>query len=377
MSVIYSKNKLVISLLCSALLLTACDDKNAQQQGPSSGQMPPPTVGIITVEATQFAQTTQLPGRTHAFRSAEVRPQVNGIILKRLFTEGSEVKEGQQLYQIDPAIYQAQFASSKASLQSAESLYKRYKELIGSKAISQQQFEQAEANYLSAKAAYDLASINLRYTKVMAPIAGQIGRSGVTEGALVSIGQPQALAVISQLDPINVDVVQSSKDILQLKRDLAAGKLQQADANSAKVRLKLEDGTIYAHEGSLEVSEVSVNESTGTVVLRAKFPNPDKILLPGMFVHAQLVQGLKENAILVPQQGVSRDPRGIPIAMVVNAQNMVEPRQLVTERTVDNRWLVVQGLQVGDRLITEGLQFIQPGMPVNPVPANNVNPRQP
>jgi len=373
MSFFITKINSVIFTALSILLISACDDKQAQQ---GQGQMPAPTVGIVTIEATRFAQTIQLPGRTSAFRSAEVRPQVNGIILKRLFTEGGEVKEGEQLYQIDPAIYQAQYASSKASLQSAESLYKRYKELTSSRAISQQQFEQAEANYLSAKAAFDLAAINLRYTKVLSPIAGRIGRSSVTEGALVSVGQPQALAVIQQLDPINVDVAQSAKDILRLKRDLSSGKLQQVDTNSAKVYLKLQDGSIYEHEGSLEVAEVSVDEGTGTVILRAKFPNPDKLLLPGMFVHAQLVEGLKENAILVPQQGVSRDPRGTAIAMVVNEQNMVEQRHLIAERTVDNRWLVTQGLQAGDRVITEGLQFVRPGIPVNPVPATNVNPAQ-
>jgi len=358
----------VFGAILSILMLFGCDKKPDQQ---GTGQIPPPTVGVVIVEAVQFAQSTQLPGRTSSLRSAEVRPQVNGIILKRFFTEGSEVKEGEQLYQIDPAIYQAQYASSRANLQSAESLYKRYKELIGSRAISQQQFEQAESSYLSAKAAFDLAAINLRYTKVLAPISGRIGRSAITEGALVSVGQPQALAVINQLDPINVDVVQSSKDVLRLRNDLALGKLQQIDGN-AKVRLKLEDGSIYAHEGSLQLSEVSVDESTGTIVLRAQFPNPDKILLPGMFVHAQLVEGVKENAILVPQQGVSRDPRGNAIAMVVNTANTVEARSIVAERTVDNRWLVLEGLQVGDRVITEGLQFIRPGTVVNPVPAGNV-----
>lgn len=362
---------LVSAIAVAMLSLTGCQESSAPQTQQT------PQVGVVTLEAKPFALTSEVPGRTSAYRIAEVRPQVNGIIQKRLFTEGSEVKAGQQLYQIDPATYQAAFKSAQATQLSAKSLADRYKLLVADKAVSQQAYDEARAAALQAEAALEQARIDLRYTKVMAPISGRIGRSAVTEGALVSNGQANAMATIQQLDPIYVDVTQSSKELLRLRRDLAEGRLQKASDSAAKVALKLEDGSRYAHEGTLEFSEVAVDESTGSVTLRAVFPNPDHLLLPGMFVHAELLSGVKENAILAPQQGVTRNQRGEPTAMVVNAENKVEQRVLKADRTAGNAWLVEDGLKDGDRLITEGLQFVQPGAEVKAVPASNVKTEQP
>lgn len=362
---------LVSAIAVAMLSLTGCQESSAPQTQQT------PQVGVVTLEAKPFALTSEVPGRTSAYRIAEVRPQVNGIIQKRLFTEGSEVKAGQQLYQIDPATYQAAFKSAQATQLSAKSLADRYKLLVADKAVSQQAYDEARAASLQADAALEQARIDLRYTKVMAPISGRIGRSAVTEGALVSNGQANAMATIQQLDPIYVDVTQSSKELLRLRRDLAEGRLQKASDSAAKVALKLEDGSRYAHEGTLEFSEVAVDESTGSVTLRAVFPNPDHLLLPGMFVHAELLSGVKQNAILAPQQGVTRNQRGEPTAMVVNAENKVEQRVLKADRTAGNAWLVEDGLKDGDRLITEGLQFVQPGAEVKAVPASNVKTEQP
>ncbi|WP_192980600.1 efflux RND transporter periplasmic adaptor subunit [Pseudomonas sp. EggHat1] len=362
---------LVSAIAVAMLSLTGCQESSAPQTQQT------PQVGVVTLEAKPFALTSEVPGRTSAYRIAEVRPQVNGIIQKRLFTEGSEVKAGQQLYQIDPATYQATFKSAQATQLSAKSLADRYKLLVADKAVSQQAYDEARAAALQADAALEQARIDLRYTKVMAPISGRIGRSAVTEGALVSNGQAGAMATIQQLDPIYVDVTQSSKELLRLRRDLADGRLQKASDSAAKVALKLEDGSRYAHEGTLEFSEVAVDESTGSVTLRAVFPNPDHLLLPGMFVHAELLSGVKQNAILAPQQGVTRNQRGEPTAMVVGADNKVELRVLKADRTAGSAWLVEEGLNEGDRLITEGLQFVQPGAEVKAVPAGNVETEQP
>jgi len=364
---IKSANAALMSILAVAVFLAGCQEEAA----PPAQQKP--TVGVVTLQAEPFAVTTELPGRTRAYRIAEVRPQVNGIIQKRLFTEGSEVKAGQQLYQIDAAVYDATLKSAQASLASSKSLADRYAELVKDQAVSKQAYDEARAASLQAEADVERARIDLRYTKVLAPISGRIGRSAVTEGALVSNGQAQELATIQQLDPIYVDVTQPARELLALRRDLAEGRLQKAGENAAKVTLTLEDGSAYPHEGKLEFSEVTVDSGTGSVTLRAVVPNPDKELLPGMFVHAQLVAGLKSEAILVPQQGVTRNARGEPSAMVVNAENKVELRRIKTERTVGNRWLVGEGLQPGDRVITEGLQFIQPGVEVDAAPATNVD----
>lgn len=353
--------------LSSLLLLAGCGKEDAA--GPQA--RPAPQVGVVTLEAQPFTLTTELPGRTAAYRVAEVRPQVDGIVQKRLFKEGSEVKAGQQLYQIDPAIYQATLKSAEASVLSSRSLAERYKVLVADQAVSRQQYDEARAAQLQAEAALDKARIDLRYTKVLAPIGGRIGRSAVTEGALVSNGQSLALAEIQQLDPIYVDVTQSASELLRLRRELASGQLEQIDG-AAKVNLTLADGSTYAHAGRLEFSEVSVDQGTGSVVLRAVFPNPEQVLLPGMFVQAQLQTGSKRAAILAPQQGVARNAKGEATAMVVNADNKVEPRVLKAERTAGSFWLVSEGLQPGDRLITEGLQFIKPGVEVQVKPASNV-----
>lgn len=362
---------LVSAIAVAMLSLTGCQESSAPQTQQT------PQVGVITLEAKPFTLTSEVPGRTSAYRIAEVRPQVNGIIQKRLFTEGSEVKAGQQLYQIDPATYEAAFKSAQATQLSTKSLADRYKLLVADKAVSQQAYDEARAAGLQADAALEQARIDLRYTKVMAPISGRIGRSAVTEGALVSNGQANAMATIQQLDPIYVDVTQSSKELLRLRRDMAEGRLQKASDSAAKVALKLEDGSRYAHEGTLEFSEVAVDESTGSVTLRAVFPNPDHLLLPGMFVHAELLSGVRQNAILAPQQGVTRNQRGEPTAMVVGADNKVELRVLKADRTAGSAWLVEEGLSEGDRLITEGLQFVQPGAEVKAVPAGNVKTEQP
>lgn len=358
-----------ISLLFAAGLLGACNQSSEQAQ---SGQQPAPKVGYYGIQAQSYTLTSQLPGRTSAYRIAEVRPQVNGIIQKRLFTEGSEVAEGQQLYQIDPAVYEAALKSAEASHISASSLAQRYQSLVDDKAVSRQQYDDARAASLQAEAALERARIDLKYTRVLAPISGRIGRSSVTEGALVSNGQPQELAVIQQLDPIYVDVTQSATELLRLRRELDSGQLERASDSAAQVGLKLQDGSDYPHQGKLEFSEVSVDPGTGTVTLRAVFPNPDGLLLPGMFVHASLVSGVNHQAILAPQQGISRNQQGKPVAMVLNADNEVEMRILQAERTSGSYWLVTAGLQEGDRLITEGLQWIQPGSKADPYPAKNV-----
>lgn len=355
------------SALLSLLLLAGCQD-----EAPPPQAKPAPQVGVVTLEAQPFTLSSELPGRTAAYRVAQVRPQVDGIVQKRQFAEGSEVKAGQQLYQIDPATYQATLKSAEATLLSSRSLAERYQVLVKDQAVSRQQYDEARAAQLQAEAALEKARIDLRYTRVLAPIGGRIGRSAVTEGALVSSGQSEALAVIQQLDPIYVDVTQSATELLRLRRELASGQLEKAGDTAARVSLTLPDGSAYAHEGRLEFSEVSVDEGTGSVTLRAVFPNPQHELLPGMFVQARLQTGSKSAAILAPQQGVTRNPKGEAVAMVVGEGNKVEVRTLKAERTAGSFWLVSEGLAPGDRLITEGLQFIKPGVEVQVQAASNV-----
>ncbi|MCU1731205.1 MULTISPECIES: efflux RND transporter periplasmic adaptor subunit [unclassified Pseudomonas] len=361
----------LVSAVALATLLSGCKKEEAAPVAQI------PQVGVVTLQAQPYTLVSDLPGRTIAYRVAEVRPQVNGIILKRLFKEGSEVKEGQQLYQIDSAVYEATLASAKANLQSTRSLSERYKQLVAEQAVSRQEFDDAQAKRLQAEATLKSAEIDLRYTKVLAPLSGRIGRSNFTEGALVSNGQADAMAVIQQLDPIYVDVTQSSAELLKLRRELESGKLQKVGENAAKVTLKLEDGSTYAQEGRLEFSEVSVDQTTGSVTLRAVFPNPEHNLLPGMFVHARLNNGVNAAAILAPQQGVTRDLKGQPTALVVNQDNKVELRQLKASRTVGSDWLIEEGLNPGDRLITEGLQYVKPGAEVKVSEATNIKPAQP
>ncbi|MBX8596204.1 efflux RND transporter periplasmic adaptor subunit [Pseudomonas cichorii] len=357
----------LVTAVALATLLSGCSKK---EEAAPPAQIP--QVGVVTLKAQPYALTTELPGRTTAFRVAEVRPQVNGIILKRLFTEGGDVKAGQQLYQIDPSLYEAPATSAQATLQSARSLADRYKQLVNEQAVSRQEYDTAVASSQEAQAALQTAQINLRYTKVLAPISGRIGRSAVTEGALVSSAQTEAMATIQQLDPIYVDVVQSSANMLKLRSDLESGKLQKAGDNAAKVKLTLEDSSVYPLEGKLEFSEVSVDQGTGSVTLRAVFPNPEHRLLPGMFVHAQLQAGVSAQAILAPQQGVTRDQKGTPTALIVNKDNKVELRTLVAKRTVGSEWLIEEGLNAGDRVITEGLQYVKPGAEVKVAEATNV-----
>ena len=358
----------ILSLAC-ALLLSACEQSNEPAK---PKQQPAPKVGVVTLSSETYTLTTELPGRTAAYRIAEVRPQVNGIIQKRLFKEGSDVKAGQQLYQIDPDLYEANLKSARASFLAARSLADRYKVLVAERAVSRQQYDDANANRLQAEAALERAKIEQRYTRVLAPISGRIGRSSASEGALVSSGQAQELAIIQQLDPIYVDVTQSANDLLRLRRELASGQLEKAGDNAAQVSLKLQDNSPYPHTGTLEFSEVSVDASTGSVTLRAVFPNPDGVLLPGMFVHASLVSGVQKKAILAPQQGITRNAKGEPTAMVVTEDNTVALRNIKAERTAGDRWLVTEGLQEGDQIITEGLQFIRPGASVETYPAGNI-----
>ena len=360
----------LVTAAALASLLSGCSKK----EDAAAAAPPPPQVGVVTIQPQAYTLISDLPGRTTAYRVAEVRPQVNGIILKRLFTEGSDVKAGQQLYQIDPAVYEANLNSAKATYDSNKSLADRYKQLINEQAVSRQEYDTAVGNARQAQAAVQTAEINLRYTKVYAPISGRISRSLVTEGALVSNGQADAMATIQQLDPIYVDVIQSSAEMLRLRRELESGKLQKAGDNAAKVKLTLEDNSQYPTDGKLEFSEVSVDQTTGSVTLRAVFPNPTHTLLPGMFVHARLQSGVNEQALLVPQQGVTRDLKGTPTALIVNQDNKVEQRTLVANRTSGTDWVVDKGLSPGDRVITEGLQYVKPGAQVTVADATNVKP---
>ncbi|WP_312047017.1 efflux RND transporter periplasmic adaptor subunit [Erwinia sp.] len=364
-----------VLMLSGSLVLTGCDNKDAQQ----GGQQKAPEVGVLTLKSAPLTITTDLPGRTSSFRVAEVRPQVSGIILKRNFVEGSDVKAGQSLYQIDPAPYQATYDSAKGDLAQAQAnaqiaalTVKRYKPLMGTKYISQQDYDnavstqsQTAAAVQVAKASVETARINLAYTKVISPISGRIGKSAVTEGALVQSGQTTALATVQQLDPIYVDVTQSSEDFMRLRQELNSGKLQQADGK-AKVKLLLPDGSEFAQTGTLEFSDVTVDETTGSITLRAVFPNPDHSLLPGMFVRARLEEGTNPSALLVPQQAVTRTPTGQATAMVVGADNKVESRNLTTDQAVGDKWLVTAGLKEGDRVITTGVQRAKAGATVTP-----------
>ena len=362
----------VVLMLSGSLALTGCDDKPAQQ-----GAQQMPEVGIVTLKSAPLQITTELPGRTSAYRVAEVRPQVSGIILKRNFTEGSDIQAGVSLYQIDPATYQATYESAKGDLAKAQAAanmdqltVKRYQKLLGTKYISQQDYDtavataqQSNAAVVAAKAAVETARINLAYTKVTSPISGRIGKSAVTEGALVQNGQTTALATVQQLDPIYVDVTQSSNDFLRLKQELANGKLQQENGKG-KVELVTNDGLKYPQNGTLEFSDVTVDQTTGSITLRAIFPNPDHTLLPGMFVRARLEEGVNPDAILVPQQGVTRTPRGDASAMVVGEDDKVEVRQITATQAIGDKWLVTEGLKTGDRVIISGLQKVKPGVQV-------------
>jgi membrane fusion protein (multidrug efflux system) len=338
-------------------------------------------VGVLTVTPRDVDIVDELPGRTLAYRVAEVRPQVSGIVQKRLFEEGGEVKAGEQLYQIDPATYTAALRSAEAALQRAQAnrdnaqrIRDRYEPLRAADLISKQAYddalaalEAAEADVASAKAQVESARINVVYCQVRSPITGRVGRSLVTEGALVTSQQASALAVVQQLDPIYVDITQSSVDMARLQRALASGELQPDEQNAAEVGLTLEDGTAYAEHGKLQFAEVSVDPGTGAVVLRALFPNPRRELLPGMFVRARLTQATKHAALLVPQRAVTRNQQGDAVVLVVGDGNVVAERPVTAPRTIGNDWLVTDGLKAGERVVVDGLQKVRAGTQVAPV----------
>jgi membrane fusion protein (multidrug efflux system) len=362
-----------LSIAVMALLAAACGKK---EQGPPPG---PPEVGFVTIQPQSVAITTDLPGRTSAYRIAEIRPQVSGVIQKLMFTQGAEVKAGQQLYQIDPAPFQASLDSARAALAKAEAtlvsaklLAERYKPLAEAHAVSQQDYDdavsseaQAAADVATGKANVETARINLVYTKVLSPISGHSSRSSVTEGALVTADQTTALVTVQQLDPIYVDVTQPSSMLLRLKRELTGGQLHKAGDNQAQVKLTLEDGWAYPQTGKLKFAEVTVDQGTGSVTLRAEFPNADGTLLPGMFVHEQIEEGINDTALMVPQQGITHNQKGDATALIVNADNKAELRVLKTTRTIGDKWMVSEGIKAGDKVIVQGLQSVKPDAAVS------------
>ncbi|MFB3787390.1 MAG: efflux RND transporter periplasmic adaptor subunit [bacterium] len=409
----------MMASLLAGWLQTACEKPKAAAQEHST-----PEVAVVEVKTQRVVLTTELPGRTSAYLMAEIRPQVSGLIQERLFEEGSDVQAGQPLYQIDPAPFQAAYDNAQANLaamrksadraraaleasQAGVSRQKatlalalanrqRYEKLFADKAVSAIQRDQAvtehevaeaalraaeaqvesdrqaiayaDAAIQQAEAALAMARINLGYTKITAPITGRIGRSNVTAGALVTALQPLALATIQQLNPIYVDVTQSTADLLRLKKRLEEGRLDQNETSRNQVQLLLEDGTKYPLEGTLQFLDVTVDPSTGSVILRVVFPNPDAVLLPGMFVRAVIQEGVQEQAILIPQQTVSRDTKGHPNVLLVDAENKVQQRKITLDRAIGDSWLVASGLATGDRLIAEGIQKVRPGDTVKTVP---------
>ncbi len=399
--------------LVASLVMVGCEKKQAAQQAP------PPEVVVTTVVPEKITLTTELPGRTSAYLMSEIRPQVNGLIQKRLFTEGSDVKAGQVLYQIDPAPFQAAYDSARASLAASQKAVERSRaalavsianvtreqatlalaktnrqraeDLFRERAMAESDRDKAATDYdvaeaslkaaeadvtsgragieaadaavKQAEAAVETSKISLGYTKITAPISGRIGRSSVTEGAIVTAYQPSQLATIQSLDPIYVDVPQSTMDLGRLRRNLQSGRLQKSDSDQRRVKLTMEDDSAYPHEGTLKFRDVTVDPTTGSVILRIEVPNPESVLLPGMFVRAIIEEGVNEQAILVPQQAITRDPRGNALAMVLDADGKVQQRQLTADRAIGDKWLVSSGLSKGDRVIVEGLQKVRPGSP--------------
>ncbi len=360
--------------MVSSMIFFGCDK-------PKQAAAPLPEVAAVTIQPEHIVLTTELPGRTSAYRIAEIRPQVNGIVLKRLFREGTDVLEGQELYLIDPAPFQAAVDSAKAALAKSEanlpairSRAERYRGLLAEKAVSQQDYDdreaalkQAEADIEYWKAALETARINLKYTRVTAPISGRIGKSNITDGALVTAYQQLPLSTIQQIDPIYVDLPQSTTELLRLKSHLEEGRLNVNGKSQRKVLLFLKDGAEYPMTGTLQFRDVTVDPSTASVILRIVFPNPEGLLLPGMFVRARVQEGISEQAILVPQQAVSRDPKGNPSVFTVDSEGRAQQRMLKLDRAIGDRWLVASGLSGGDRVIVEGLQRIRPGSAVRVV----------
>ena len=380
-----------LTLVLAIALVAGCSSSSEKGERAGRGGGGTPEVGYVVVQPTSVALTSELAGRTVPFAVSEVRPQVSGILQKRLFTEGSLVRAGQTLYQIDPSIYrasaaqaQANVAAAQASAEAARTLADRYKPLAQMQAVSQQDYtnaaaqaRQTAASVEQQKAALQTARINLNFTRVPAPISGRIGRSAFTVGALVTANQADPLAVIQQLDPIYVDIQQSTSQLLALRRSLAQGDVMPAKAG---VRLKLEDGSDYELAGTIEFSEVVVDPNTGTVTLRARFPNPKGILLPGMFVRAVFAQAIQTRAFLVPQEAVSRDPQGNATVMIVGPNNRAIQKALKADRAQGAFWVVTEGLNPGDKVITQGLNKTRPNQPVHAVPASTpqkIDPNRP
>ncbi|HJV81273.1 efflux RND transporter periplasmic adaptor subunit [Noviherbaspirillum sp.] len=378
-----SRFSAVVAIILMVFGLTGCGEKNAAAQAPGPG-MPPPEVSVVTVAPERIVMTTELPGRLEATRVAQVRARVPGIVLKRIFQEGSDVKAGEVLFQIDPAPFQATYNSAQASLARAEAnqaqanlKVQRYKPLVDTNAISKQEYDdaltaqkQTAADVAAAKAAVETARLNLGYATVKAPISGRIGRALVTEGALVGQGEATPLAMIQQVDPIYVNLTQSASELMQLRRAMESGQLKRVGPDQAKVTLVMEDGTAYSHSGKLLFSDMSVDEGTGAVTLRAKFPNPDRFLLPGMYARARLEQAVDEKAITVPQQAVIRNQDEASV-MLVGSDGKVSTRTIKTGSAQNDKWIVLQGLKAGDQVIVEGLQKAKPGASVKPVPWKN------
>lgn len=377
-----SRPSALAAAVCASFLLAACGGGDK----PAPAAPPTPKVTVMTIAPEQVTVTKELAGRTAPYLVAEVRPQVSGIVKARLFEEGGQVKAGQTLYQIDSATYDAELARAEAGLAKAEANVatarlraQRFDELVAINAVSRQArddataaLKQAEADVATAKAALKAAQIDVDYAKVASPISGQAGRSAVTPGALVTANQANSLVTVQQLDPIYVDIQRASRDLLALQRDFAAGRLKKVDGDKARVRLVLEDGAEYPLAGALQFTETSVDPGTGNVTLRAVFPNPKRMLLPGMYVNAVLEEGVSEQAILAPQAAVGRDPKGNATALVLGEDGKVQLRQLKVERAIEDKWLVTEGLAAGDRLILDGLQKLRPGMgaeAIEPAPA--------
>lgn len=370
------RKPLFVSVIATSIFLASCSESGPA--APAAGQEQLMTVGIVTIQPQNIDLTTTLPGRASAYRVAEVRPQVNGILEKRLFDEGAMVTAGEQLYQIDASMYEAELASAqaeiaraKAAVKATKSRFERSKGLLSDNAISQQDFDEAEASYLQAEAQLKVAQanlaraeLNLEYTQVKAPISGRIGRSQLTEGALLSVGQAQPLTTITQLNPIYIDISQSSNDYLRLQQLMASGRIVTDADNRAQVTVRFGESEGYAATGELLFNEVTVEPLTSAITLRARLDNPDHVILPGMFVRAEVDTGNLQNAILAPQSGVTRDPRGRAMVFVVNGDNVIEQRFIEVDQTMGSNWVVTSGLQPGEKIVVEGLQKIQPGMTV-------------
>jgi membrane fusion protein, multidrug efflux system len=368
----------LIAASAAAMLLAGCGEKHAAMPQRT------PEVGVVTLASAAVPVTSELSGRTSAFLDAQVRARVDGIVLRREFTEGGMVRQGQRLYKIDPAPYIAKLDSAKASLAkaqaslvTAQALAERYKVLVASNAVSKQDYDnavaseaEAVAQVASAKADVQTAAINLGYTDVTSPVTGQIGISQVTPGAYVQAAQATLMVTVQQLDPMYVDLTQSSLDGLKLRRQIQEGRLTASGANAARVELTLEDGRVYPEKGALQFSDVTVDQSTGSVTVRAVFPNKNRVLLPGMFVRARIEEGINPEALLIPVQGVTHDQKGAAIAMVVDKDGKAALRPIVTSGMVGQNWVVEDGVKAGDRVIVEGIDKVRPGMPVKAAPAH-------